>query len=262
MAERRMFAKTIVLSDSFLDMPLGARCLYMTMGMLADDDGFVNAPKSIMRQTGATDDDLKVLIAKKFVIPFESGVIVIKHWRINNYLQRDRLQPTKYQDEFSELTIEENGAYSRDSCIHDTVYIDKNSIGKDRVEENNNESFTNVNDLSDSNRVRQDIQTAVDAWNSLTGYDRISRMSSTSTRYKMLKARISEYGIEDVLKAIDNVEKSIYLRTVTWFAFDWFVRPNNFPKVLEGKYTKESKNDNTSSSDDAPAIFGDFSRRQ
>ena len=103
MAERRMFAKTIVLSDAFLDMPLGARCLYMTMGMLADDDGFVNAPKSIMRQCGASDDDLKVLISKKFVLPFESGVIVIKHWRINNYLQKDRIQPTKYVDEMAML---------------------------------------------------------------------------------------------------------------------------------------------------------------
>jgi hypothetical protein len=148
MAERRMFAKTIVLSDSFLDMPLGARCLYMTMGMLADDDGFVNAPKSIMRQTGATLDDMNVLIAKKFVIPFESGVIVIKHWRINNYLQKDRMQPTKYQDELAELTVEDNGAYSRNGCIHKPVYtsdvytssvytgkdsIDKISIDKDSV---------------------------------------------------------------------------------------------------------------------------------
>ena len=144
MAERRMFAKTIVLSDAFLDMPLGARCLYMTMGMLADDDGFVNAPKSIMRQSGASEDDLKVLISKKFVIPFDSGVIVIKHWRINNYLQKDRLQPTKYQDELKELTIEDNGAYSvHDApCIHEPVYmkavsIDKVSIGKDSIDKNN-----------------------------------------------------------------------------------------------------------------------------
>lgn len=134
-----MFAKTIVLSDSFLDMPLGARCLYMTMGMLADDDGFVNAPKAIMRQTGATQDDLKVLIAKKFVIPFESGVIVIKHWRINNYLQKDRIQPTKYQDELAELTIEGNGAYSKSECIQgnvytSTVYTDKDSIDKNRID--------------------------------------------------------------------------------------------------------------------------------
>lgn len=140
MAERRMFAKTIVLSDAFLDMPLGARCLYMTMGMLADDDGFVNAPKSIMRQCGCSEDDLKMLIAKKFVIPFDSGILVIKHWRINNYLQRDRLTPTKYQEELSTLTIESNGAYV-DSCIHDSYTpcihsIDKSSIDKSSIEKN------------------------------------------------------------------------------------------------------------------------------
>ena len=135
MAERRMFAKTIVLSDAFLDMSLGARCLYMTMGMLADDDGFVNSPKAIMRQIGASEDDLKVLIAKKFLIPFESGVIVIKHWRINNYLQKDRINPTKYQDELKELVVESNGAYS---CIHDSVYTDKVSIGKISIDKNNN----------------------------------------------------------------------------------------------------------------------------
>lgn len=132
MAERRMFAKTIVLSDAFLDMSLGARCLYMTMGMLADDDGFVNAPRSIMRQCGATQDDLAILIAKKFVIPFDSGVIVIKHWRINNYLQKDRIQPTKYVDEMSTLAVDEKGAYT--SCIQSHVYIDKNSIGKNSID--------------------------------------------------------------------------------------------------------------------------------
>ena len=139
MAERRMFAKTIVLSDAFLDMSLGARCLYMTMGMLADDDGFVNSPKAIMRQTGASEDDLKVLIAKKFVLPFESGVIVIKHWRINNYLQKDRIQPTKYQDEMKQLTVEKNGAYTINAeCIHSSVYTDKDSIGKVSIGKINN----------------------------------------------------------------------------------------------------------------------------
>ena len=138
MAERRMFAKTIIDSDAFLDMPLGARCLYMTMGMLADDDGFVNSPKAIMRQCGCSEDDLKTLIVKKFVIPFDSGIIVIKHWRINNYLQRDRLTPTKYQEELSTLTVEENGSYT-ESCIHDGDVpcihsIDKYSIGKSSID--------------------------------------------------------------------------------------------------------------------------------
>ena len=127
-----MFAKTIVLSDAFLDMPLGARCLYMTMGMLADDDGFVNNPKSIMRQSGATTDDLKILIEKKFIIPFESGVIVIKHWRINNYLQKDRYQETKYIEEKSQLQIDEKGAYTS-NVYTDYVYTGKDRIGKDRI---------------------------------------------------------------------------------------------------------------------------------
>ena len=106
-----MFAKTIVLSDAFLDMPMSARCLYFTLGMLADDDGFVNAPRSIMRQCGASDDDIKLLISKKFVLVFDSGVIVIKHWRINNYLRNDRYVPTKYADEKATLGTDENGAY-------------------------------------------------------------------------------------------------------------------------------------------------------
>ena len=111
MAERRMFAKTIVLSDAFLDMPLSARCLYFTLGMFADDDGFVNSPKGIMRQAGCSEDDMKVLLAKKFLLAFDSGVIVIKHWRINNYLQKDRYIPTKYGDEKATLSLDENGAY-------------------------------------------------------------------------------------------------------------------------------------------------------
>ena len=112
MAERRMFAKSIVLSDAFLDMPLSARCLYFTLGMFADDDGFVNSPKGIMRQCGASIDDLNILMAKKFILSFESGVIVIKHWRINNYLRNDRYQETKYIEEKEHLNISENGSYS------------------------------------------------------------------------------------------------------------------------------------------------------
>ena len=140
MAERRMFAKTIVLSDEFLDMPMSARCLYFTMGMLADDDGFVNAPRSIMRQCGASIDDMKVLLAKRYVIEFDSGIIVIKHWRINNYLQGDRTQPTKYIEEMNKLTIKDNRAYSlkdeyKNECIQSSVYTDKNSIDKNRIEE-------------------------------------------------------------------------------------------------------------------------------
>ena len=141
MAERRMFAKTIVTSDAFLDMPPTARCLYFTLGMFADDDGFVNNPKSIMRQVGSTIDDMNILIAKKFVLAFESGVIVIKHWRIHNYIQSDRYHATKYQEELDTLTLDENKSYTTKPleitadtpCIHDVSNVDTEvRLGKDR----------------------------------------------------------------------------------------------------------------------------------
>jgi hypothetical protein len=94
MAERRMFAKSIIDSDMFLDMPVTAQLLYFQLGMRADDDGFLNNPKRIMRDVRSSEDDMKVLIAKRYIIPFESGVVVIRHWRIHNYLRSDRYKPT------------------------------------------------------------------------------------------------------------------------------------------------------------------------
>lgn len=130
-----MFAKTIVLSDAFLDMPLSARCLYFTLGMLADDDGFINSPRSIMRQCGASDDDMRILLARKFVIAFESGVIVIKHWRINNYLRNDRYKETVYTEEYKQLTTEKNGAYTLGIPSNGIPSIGKDSIGKNSIED-------------------------------------------------------------------------------------------------------------------------------
>lgn len=115
MAERRMFAKTIVTSDAFLDMPASTRCLYFMLGMVADDDGFVNNPKSIMRQAGATTDDMNLLIAKRFILTFQSGVVVIKHWCIHNTIQKDRYKETKYLEEKALLTLDGNKAYTEAS---------------------------------------------------------------------------------------------------------------------------------------------------
>ena len=99
MAERRMFAKTIIDSDAFIDMPVTARLLYYDLGMRADDDGFVNSPKKIMRMIGASDGDMQTLLDKKFVILFESGVVVIKHWCIHNYIRKDTYNETTYKEE-------------------------------------------------------------------------------------------------------------------------------------------------------------------
>lgn len=119
MAERRMFAKSIIDSDAFIEMPISARLLYYDLSMRADDDGFVNSPKKIMRMIGASNDDMNILIARKFVIAFENGVVVIKHWRIHNYIQSDRYKETNYKEQKALLEYDENKAYrlSNQPCI-------------------------------------------------------------------------------------------------------------------------------------------------
>lgn len=133
MAERRMFAKAIIDSDAFLDMPLSTQALYFHLAMRADDEGFVGNPKKIQRMIGASDDDCKVLMMKRFILSFESGIIVIKHWKIHNYIQTDRFKETTYLEEKATLMLDGKKAYTE--CIQD-VYSSETqvSIGKDRLE--------------------------------------------------------------------------------------------------------------------------------
>lgn len=112
MANKRMFSLSIVDSDAFLDLPLSTQALYFHLNMRADDDGFISNPKKISRTIGASEDDLKLLIMKRFVLVFEDGVIVIKHWRMHNTIQRDRYKKTNYIDDLKQLSIKENGAYT------------------------------------------------------------------------------------------------------------------------------------------------------
>ena len=147
MAERRMFAKTIIDSDAFLEMPVTSQLLYFHLSMRADDDGFVNKPKSLMRMVGCKDDDLKLLFVKKFLIPFESGVVVIKHWKIHNYIRKDTYTETKFKEEKATLELDENSAYRlteesplqlRDENVTSPSTqerLGKERIGKDRLGE-------------------------------------------------------------------------------------------------------------------------------
>lgn len=138
-----MFTKKITESDAFLEMPSSTQMLYFHFCMNADDDGFVNNPKKIQRMCGASDDDFRLLIAKSFVLTFDSGIIVIKHWKMHNYIQSDRYIPTDYVDEKSMLGMKKNKAYTLDEtqmytkCIQD-VYIGKDSIGKVSIDKDNN----------------------------------------------------------------------------------------------------------------------------
>lgn len=149
MAEKRMFTQKIIDSDAFLDMPLSTQALYFHLNMRADDDGFINNPRRIQRTIGASDDDLKLLIAKRFLICFESGVIVIKHWRMHNTLRKDRYNPTQYQDELALLDVKDNNAYTEKDLpvipattwqpsgnhLEPQYSIDKYSIDKVSIEE-------------------------------------------------------------------------------------------------------------------------------
>ena len=107
-----MFTEKILESDAFTDMPLSAQALYVHLNMEADDDGFVNNPKKIARSLGASEDDLKLLVIKRFLLPFDSGIVAIKHWRMHNLLRKDRYTETQYQDEKNMLVLKENGAYT------------------------------------------------------------------------------------------------------------------------------------------------------
>lgn len=158
MANKRMFCLDIVNSDAFLDLPLSAQALYFHLGMRADDDGFIGNPKSIQRLAGASQDDLMLLITKRFLIAFDNGVIAIKHWRMNNYIQKDRKKDTTYTELLNSLEVKENGAYTEKKTL-DTLCIqgvsemdsqnsiDKISIDKDSIEINN--SCSSVDEASE-----------------------------------------------------------------------------------------------------------------
>lgn len=172
MAEKRMFSKQIIDSDAFLDMPLSSQALYFHLNMRADDDGFINNPKKIQRMIGCGDDELKLLIAKKFVIPFESGVCVIKHWLIHNYIRKDTYRETVYTDEKSELYTKDNRTYtleipsstgsSRECNEVVTQYsIDKNSIDKNSIDKPKKEKIiymdlTFIDDSIDKVKITQE----------------------------------------------------------------------------------------------------------
>lgn len=168
MAERRMIAKTIVDSDAFIDLDPGARLLYYDLVVRADDEGFINSPKKIMRMTGASEEMMKELEEKKFIISFPSGIVVIKHWLIHNYIPKDRFHETKYKEERATLLLDENKAYSQThgTCIQDVdtsvdnptteVRLGKDSLGKIRLDKDSLEEVRRGEEkIGEDDRIRR-----------------------------------------------------------------------------------------------------------
>lgn len=249
MAQRRMFAKTIIDSDAFLDMPLSTQALYFHLAMRADDDGFINNPKRIQKTVNCSDDDLKLLFMKNFIIPFESGICVIKHWRIHNYIQKDRYKETLYKDEKLLLGIKENGSYTRietanllgsKECIQSVSETDTQvRLGKVRLDKDSIELGKVISEDEEVIIPAKKTDLIIEAWNELN-LQKLSYINYGTNRYKLLNLRIKEYGIDNVIEAIEKIKNSSFLKgqndrgwTIT---FDWFIKPNNFPKILEGNY--------------------------
>jgi uncharacterized phage protein (TIGR02220 family) len=221
-AERRMFSMAITDSDSFIDMPQSSQKLYFHLSMKADDDGFVNKPKSVMRITGTKDDDLKLLIHKKFLIPFESGVVVIKHWKIHNYIAKDRYKETNYKEEKAMLTLDENKSYKLiteslyTDCIQDVdkVYTQVR-IGKDRIGKDSIDNIVGYLNEKTNKNYKSDVKKTKD----------------------LIKARINEgFNEDDFYKVID-------VKVKEWKGKEWekFLRP----ETLFGPKFESYLNQNT-----------------
>nr|DAI36754.1 MAG TPA: replisome organizer [Caudoviricetes sp.] len=249
MAERRMMSKKIIDTDNFLDMPQSTQCLYFHLLLRADDDGFIQSPKSIMRITGCKDDDLKLLNAKGFVIGFETGVIVIRHWRIHNYVQSDRYSKSELPEakcvELKNKIYEVVGqpmnpvnTYMDTKCIQNGYNLDTQiRIDKIREEENRIETICHVSH-DDVDKSHFEI---IEYLNLKTG----SKFKPTTKPYvQAIRSRLKEgYTVDDFKTVIDKkcrewkgtkLEK--YLTPKTLFApshFDTYLNSNEMAAMTD-----------------------------
>ena len=241
MAERRMIAKSIIKSDQFLDMPATTQCLYFHLLLEADDDGFINAPKSIMRVIGAKDDDMRVLQAKGYIIPFESGVIVIKHWRLHNSLRKDRYNPNpQLENERKQLVVADNKEYQLATNWQPNgnqlatssiplVATGKDRLGKDRLGK----------DRLGKDREEEEKEDPSAACDILKAYgDNIHPVSSPVEAEK-LKALVDTHGETFVAKAIERavMRNKRSLAYITGILNNW--EANGYDEGTEGKRTEK-----------------------
>lgn len=229
MAEKRMFTKKITESDAFLDMPLSAQCLYFHLNMEADDDGFVNSPKKIQRLIGAKEDDLKLLIMKSFLLVFENGVVVIKHWRMHNTIRQDRYHPTNYKEEYQKLGLKDNNSY--------TWQPSGNQLATKCIPSGNRDIGLGLDidiDL-DLDIKKENIKRKK--------YGTFKNVNLTDEEYEKLKERFKDYEkkIENLsyyIKSKGDKYKSHYATILNWARKDEDKMPGWFDKELE----KDQKN--------------------
>ncbi|CCG89849.1 conserved phage C-terminal domain-containing protein [Pediococcus pentosaceus] len=241
MAQRRMFSKKITDTDIFLDMPLSSQALYFHLNMHADDDGFVSNAKTVKRMIGSSDDDLKLLLTKNFIFAFESGVVVIKDWKIHNYIRKDTYNTTIYGDEKEQLSQDENGSYTLSPRAVDEpspqVRLGKDRLGKD----------SNINSSS-NNEPHIDLKTFKEIISYLNEKAGTKYRASGSKTQRLIKARFNDgFNDEDFRKVID-------IKVAEWSGTDMakYLRPETlFGTKFESYLNQEVKKSKTNKGGDS-----------
>lgn len=253
MAQRRMFSKKITETDKFLEMPLSSQALYFHLSMGADDEGFIDRAKTIQRTIGASDDDMKLLIAKGFLIPFESGVVVIRHWRIHNYIQADRFQRTIYQDEKSQLEYDSSKTAQLkplEQCIQNVSKMDTQvRLDKDRLELDKNNIYSRVSNetptVSESEEEKLNLTAKTKEILEYLNSRLSTNYKSTSKKTQSLvRARLNDgYTVDDFKKVINtkcdewlSTSMSKYLRPETLFSNKFESYLNQQPKQQSTRF--------------------------
>ena len=230
MAERRMFTKKITDSDAFTEMSSAAQALYFHLNQGADDDGFNNQIQMAMFKAHASTDDLKILLAKNFIIRFESGVIVIKHWRMHNTIRKDRYTPTNFKDELEQLGIKENGAYTHwlpNGC--QMVATGKDSIGK--VSEDKDIVFIEAETTSTPPKKQKPPKHKYGEYNNvLLSDDELEKLKSEFPDWEDRIERLSEYIAQK-----GNKYKSHYVTIKAWARKD----KEQTPQPMQKKVTMD-----------------------
>lgn len=211
MARRRMFNLDIIDTDLFMEMPQGSRLLYYELCMRADDDGFVSSPKKIQEMVRCSNDDLKVLLAKKFILPFETGVVVIRHWKIHNYIQKDRYKETLYTEEKQQLIQQKNGTYE----LMDTTCIQNGYTGKYSIGKYNKEKEINKEKESE-----------------ITKFITEQSIKITPYEYTVIELYLSDFSVEEIKHALllgKNKPVSYSLAILK----NWFVEKNKIKNIKD-----------------------------
>lgn len=264
-----MFAKTIIDSDTFLDMSLSTQALYFHLSMRADDDGFINNPKKIQRMIGASADDLKLLIAKNFIIPFETGIVVIKHWKIHNYIRSDRYKPSIFKEkELVKLdehltyqsvdNMDTNGIPTDNQAVYQMDTQDrlgKDSIGKDSIGKDNT-----LLSVSADTKQRINYEDIMSLFNSICVSLPKIRNLTDLRKQKIRKASKELNGdFESFFKKIENSD-FLTGKNGNWNGcnFDWVFKPQNLIKIIEGNYDNKKPKSETAGSKPQNTVWNEL----